>query len=229
MHMILPGVYRLSGMTVGNVYLIDEPGGITLIDASIPPSGKRILAQVGQLGRQPSDVRRILITHAHPDHIGSLPELKRATGAEVLVSAADRPFADGSQPPPSIPPQNRTGLARYFAPTPALMPGTPIDRSIVGGETLPVLGGLQVIDTPGHSPGHVSFWQPQLRLLFCGDVLFHLLGVSLPPSFFTYDMAQNKRSITTIAALDPNIVCFGHGPPIVTNTAATLRAFATKM
>jgi glyoxylase-like metal-dependent hydrolase (beta-lactamase superfamily II) len=81
MKQIVPGVYRLSGMIAGNVYLIDDPDGITLIDASIPPSGKKILKHIANLGRPASAIKRILITHAHPDHVGGLPELRRHTDA----------------------------------------------------------------------------------------------------------------------------------------------------
>jgi glyoxylase-like metal-dependent hydrolase (beta-lactamase superfamily II) len=105
-----------------------------------------------------------------------------------------------------------------------------VDREVQDGETLPeVLGGLTVVATPGHAPGHLAFWQPALRLLFCGDVIFRLPNLRLPYSFFTVDMEENKRSIRRVAALEPAIVCFGHGRPLRQNTAAAIHAFAQKV
>jgi glyoxylase-like metal-dependent hydrolase (beta-lactamase superfamily II) len=110
------------------------------------------------------------------------------------------------------------------------LPATPVDREVGDGEVLPeVLGGLTVVATPGHAPGHIAFWQPERRLLFCGDVIFRLPNLRLPFSFFTVDMEENKRSIRKVAALEPAIVCFGHGRPLREHTAAAIHAFARKV
>ncbi len=230
MQRVTAGVYRLTGLVIGNVYLIEDPDGLTLIDASIPPSAAKILQQVAALGRQPADVKRILITHAHPDHVGALPELKRVTGARVIASAVERPVIEGAIAVPVTPPEKRRGLARIIVPPRTVLPPTPVDREVRDGEMLPeVLGGLTVVSTPGHAPGHLAFWQPALRLLFCGDVIFRLPNLRLPYSFFTVDIEENKRSIRRVAALEPAIVCFGHGRPLRQNAAAAIHAFAQKV
>jgi glyoxylase-like metal-dependent hydrolase (beta-lactamase superfamily II) len=229
MQQIIPQVYRLSGLVVGNVYLIEDPDGLTLIDASIPPSGKKIIDQIVGLGRKPADVKRILITHGHPDHIGSLPELKERTGAQVICSELERPVIEGKAPIARIPAENRTGLARVFVPPETILPGTPVDRVVKDGELIDVMGGLQVVATSGHAPGHLSFWEPAVRILFCGDVIFHLPFMGLPFSFFTVDMEENKRSIQRLAQFDVETLCFGHGSPIKRNAAQRLRSFAEKV
>jgi len=107
---------------------------------------------------------------------------------------------------------------------------SPVRRDVQGGDTLSeVLGGLQVIFTPGHAPGHICFWQPDRRLLFCGDVVMCLPRLRLPFAAFTVDMEENKRSIKKIAELEAEVVCFGHGQPLTRNAAAQLRAFAAKL
>jgi glyoxylase-like metal-dependent hydrolase (beta-lactamase superfamily II) len=166
--------------------------------------------QLQASGRQPSDVKRILITHAHPDHIGGLAKLQAATGAQVVAHPLDWPL-----------------LVRQVS----ALPNTPaVRREVQDGEILPeVLNGLQVILTPGHTHGHVSFWQPNRRLLFCGDVVMRLPRLRLPFAAFTVDMAENKRSIKKIAELDAEVVCFGHGQPLLHDAAAQLRAFAAKL
>jgi glyoxylase-like metal-dependent hydrolase (beta-lactamase superfamily II) len=220
MKQIIPNVYYLTGLTAGRVYMIKDPDGVTLIDASVAGMTGKILAQVEEIGHKASDVKRILITHAHPDHVGSLPELKAATGAQVIVSAIDTPVAEGKQPI-----VRRPGGLR---PPPTTVKGTPVDRQVNHGDTIDALGGLHVVGTPGHSPGHIAFWQPEKRIAFIGDVLFHLWGLTLPLAFLTTDMDENKRSVRKVADLKPQIICFGHGNPITENTPQILNDFAKK-
>jgi glyoxylase-like metal-dependent hydrolase (beta-lactamase superfamily II) len=93
------------------------------------------------------------------------------------------------------------------------------------------MGGLHVVATPGHAPGHVAFWQPQSRVLFCGDVMMALWRnrLQLPFRFVTVDMAQDICSIRRVADLDARVLCLGHGVPVKRNTASLIRAFAQKV
>lgn len=220
MRQIIPNVYWLTGLIAGRVYLIKDPDGLTLIDASVAGMEGKILAQVEELGHKASDVKRILITHAHPDHVGSLPKLKELTGAQVIVSAIDTPVTEGKMPivrrPSGLRPPNIS------------VKGTPVDRQVSDGDTIDALGGLQVVGTPGHSPGHVTFWQPEKRIAFIGDVLFHLMGITLPLALLTVDMDEDKRSVRKLANLSPDIICFGHGDPVTQNTTQILKDLATK-
>jgi glyoxylase-like metal-dependent hydrolase (beta-lactamase superfamily II) len=228
---IIPGVYTFSGLIMGRVYLIEDADGLTIIDTGIPNVVNKIVQQIEGMGRKMQDVKRILITHAHPDHIGGLPELKQVTGAAVMISAIDRPVAEGRQLAPRPPKETLSPLSRLMLAPERLDKGTPVEREIGEGDVLPeVFGGLQVIFTPGHSPGHVSFWQPEKSILFCGDVLMRLpWGLSLPVAAYTYDMAENKRSVQKLAQLNPDVICFGHGIPLTRNATATLRDFASKI
>jgi glyoxylase-like metal-dependent hydrolase (beta-lactamase superfamily II) len=222
MQHIVPGLHSFTGLVVGRVYLIEDPDGLTLIDSSLPPAADRIIHQLGAMGRKPGDVKRILITHAHPDHVGGLPKLKQATGAQVIASELEKPVIEGKMPVPRRP----SGLR---PPSTTIKP-TPVDRVVKDGDVLSeVMAGLQVVFTPGHAPGHIAFWQPQQRILFCGDVIFHVAGLRLPFAMLTVDMAENKRSIRRLAGLEASIVCFGHGEPVTQNTAQAIRVFAQKV
>jgi glyoxylase-like metal-dependent hydrolase (beta-lactamase superfamily II) len=208
MQPIVPGVAAFTGLLMGRVYALESTDGLTLIDAGIGPSAGKILKQLQGHGHSPADVKRILITHAHPDHVGGLARLQAATGAQVLAHRLEHPVLEG-----------RLSSARK----------TSVLTEVQAGEILrEVLGGLQVIVTPGHTAGHVCFWQPEQRLLFCGDVLLHLRGLSLPFPFVTVDMAANKRSVKALAELEACSVCFGHGQPLLHDAPSQLRAFAAK-
>lgn len=200
---VVPGVYTFTGLMVGRVYLIEDAEGPTLVDAGMGDAPAKIARQMGELGYQPGDAKRILITHAHLDHVGGLPELQRLTGAEVVASEGERPFIKSAL----------------------------VDRTIAGGDRLAeVMGGLEVVSTPGHSPGHVVYWQPEKRILFCGDVLMHFFArLSLPFRMATPDMDENIRSIGRVVALEPEVVCFGHGPPLTQGAAEAVRRFARKV
>jgi glyoxylase-like metal-dependent hydrolase (beta-lactamase superfamily II) len=209
MQLIVPGVYAFTGLVMGRVYALESTDGLALIDAGLGLAANKVLRQLQVSGRSPSDVKRILITHAHPDHIGGLAQLQAATGAQVIAHSVEWPL-----------------LLRQVS---ALAHDPAARCEAQDGETLPeVLNGLHAILTPGHTLGHVCFWQPDRRLVFCGDVMMRLPRLRLPFAAFTVDMGENKRSIKKIAELNADVVCFGHGQPLMRDAASQLRAFAAK-
>ena len=209
MQQIVPGVFAFTGLLMGRVYALESTDGLALIDAGLGLAANKVLRQLQVSGRSPSDVKRILITHAHPDHIGGLAQLQAATGAQVIAHSVEWPL-----------------LLRQVS---ALAHDPAARCEAQDGETLPeVLNGLHAILTPGHTLGHVCFWQPDRRLVFCGDVMMRLPRLRLPFAAFTVDMNENKRSIKKIAELNADVVCFGHGQPLMRDAASQLRAFAAK-
>jgi glyoxylase-like metal-dependent hydrolase (beta-lactamase superfamily II) len=210
MQTIVPGVHTFAGLLLGRAYAIEDADGLTLIDTGLGLAATKVLQQLQASGRSASGVKRILITHAHPDHIGGLAKLQAATGAQVVAHALEWPI-----------------MASKVSETPRST--SPVRREVQGGERLAeVLGGLRVIFTPGHTRGHVCFWQPDRRLLFCGDVVLRLPKLCLPFAPFTVDMDEDKRSIKKIAELNAEVVFFGHGQPLTHDAAAQLRDFAAK-
>src|SRR5688572_23335063 len=127
---ILPGLYTFTGLMLGRVYLIEDPDGLTIIDAGMPLAHRPILRQLAGVGRSPGDVKRIIITHAHPDHVGALPALARLTGAEVWASSIEKPVIEGRQP------VARRSPGRVAWPPSVMLPATAVSRTLQEGEML---------------------------------------------------------------------------------------------
>lgn len=186
-----------------NVYLM----GDVLVDAATRHARGRILRQLD--GRE---VSAHALTHAHGDHQGASHAVCQELGLPLHVGEADADAAQTGDLRATAPlnPVTRLQL-RFWA-----GPGHPVQRRLVEGDEV---GGFTVIDTPGHSPGHIAFWRERDRALVTGDVLFgrHPVtgrpGLHEPPRMFTPDPARNRESIRRIAALQPAVACFGHGPP----------------
>ncbi len=222
MQEVFLNIYTFTGLSVGRVYLITEGDGLTIIDASLPTAAHKILTQLSAASHAATDVKRIIITHAHPDHVGAIPELQKATGAVLIVPIGERPMIDGEKAIPRAP--------TSIKPPHTVLKDMKADRSLQDGEVLSeVYGGLQAVSTPGHAPGHMAYWLPEQKVLFCGDVIFNMPRMRLPFRFLTVDMAQNIKSIARLTELEPEVICFGHGKPVTQNATRALHAFAAKV
>jgi glyoxylase-like metal-dependent hydrolase (beta-lactamase superfamily II) len=214
---IIGNVFVVPGV-VANPYVIVDADGLTVIDTGLPRSEKKILAYVASLGRQAQDVKRIIITHADFDHIGGLAALQRASGARTYASKIE---ADAIAKGKSSREIKATGFSLrrvLFALMRPFMKLTSfqVDETLTEGQALPVLGGLRVIETPGHTPGHVSLFAPSVGILFCGDSMVsddHGLQGSRPG--LTWDETRARESELKQAALGAQVVCSGHGPVVM--------------
>ncbi len=199
---IVPGLrsVRLLG-SKAFLFLEDE---ITLVDAGLRGSGRLLRRFLGDMGRSPREIARIVCTHGHPDHIGGVREIVAMSGADVLMHQADVA-------------RLRIGLRealqdlRPSAIVAALTTGPEDVKPLTDGAMLPVLGGLQIVHTPGHTPGSICVYVERHRLLISGDVLQVDRGrLTLPSHVFTEDMGEARRSIARLAALDVETICFAH-------------------
>ncbi|HVR06330.1 MAG TPA: MBL fold metallo-hydrolase, partial [Solirubrobacteraceae bacterium] len=162
----MPDITRISRFGFVNCYLVREDDGLTLIDTMIPRSGKRIVAAAERLG---APIVRIVLTHAHGDHIGSLDELHALLPeAEVVISARDARLLTKDM---SLDPDEPQDKLRGSYPGASTRP----TRTVLDGDTI---GSLQVVATPGHTPGHVSLLDTRDSTLICGDAFATLGGVA---------------------------------------------------
>lgn len=232
---IIAGVYLLSGFLGAgvwgaNAYLLVDDDGLTLVDTGFFGRADRILEQIKELGYSPSDINRIIITHHHADHVGSLAELKRVTQAEVIAHPADAPYIDGRlpQPGPAKPQWLGKLLARFnwlWSTEPVVV----VDVLVSDGDELPILGGVKILHTPGHTPGSICLYLESKNLLIAGDLLANRFGLKLPSRGFTVDTVQEMQSIKRVAKLEFDIMCFGHGSPIMHNANQAVASFADRL
>jgi hydroxyacylglutathione hydrolase len=204
---VADGVWQLRGFPPNaiNVYLVED----VLIDASSRHAGRRILRQLR--GR---DVNAHALTHAHPDHQGASKEVCEALDIPFWVGELD---ADAAERPELIRErQPDHPISRFFIRT-LIGPGRRVDRRLREGDEV---AGFRVLHVPGHSVGHLAFWRESDRVLILGDVLTNMdvftgvPGLHEPKPYLTPDPATNRDSARRLAALEPSLVLFGHGPPL---------------
>lgn len=194
-----------------NQYLIVENGDLTLIDTGMTSNAKSILVYLRKAGYQPNNLKRILITHSDPDHYGAANQIREATGAEIWTSQIEAEAMKTGTSSRAIIPKGIFALifpllGRFFPVSP-----TPVDRIIEDGETLTILDGLQVIASPGHTPGHISFFFPKDRILLAGDAINGKNGEPVPnTSSMTGDHVEAKASYAKLMLLNPQIIGCGH-------------------
>ena len=214
---IIENVYIVPGITA-NCYILVAPDGLTIVDTGLRYSEKTIFRYMANNGWSARNIKRILITHADFDHYGCLAALQKASGACTYASPVEaQAIAKGGSSRRIHRSGDRSLEGRLFAFFIRIIKPIPIqvDESLAEGQVLPILGGLQVIETPGHSPNHVSFFAPSVRTLFCGDSMRSgETGLHTSRSRNNWDQDKAKASVRKQAGLGAQIVCPGHGPVV---------------
>jgi glyoxylase-like metal-dependent hydrolase (beta-lactamase superfamily II) len=232
MKQVTPGLWEIDeiGQDV-HCYLWEWEEGYTLIDTGFPKDARTIMDALIRNKVPFHAVRRIIVTHADPDHSGGLAQLKRVTRAQVVCHAVEKEYLEH--------PARRKTSAWYMrvplmaiSVMPKFQPRAVVpDVLVVDGQELPE--GFTVVHTPGHSPGHISLLHRGRRLLIAGDALSNR-GSKLraPKTKFTADFANAQRSIWKLAKRygdDFETVVFGHGPPLLTNGGKRIKGLASEL
>ncbi len=176
---------------------------LTLLEGGYPGDGLAALDAIASLGFDAKDLKRVIVTHGHRDHIGGVPELLERTKARVFVHSGDASL-----------------IGSLF----------PLAGLLEDGDVVDILGGLQVVHTPGHTPGSICLYSPSRKVLFSGDALVNRGELTGPNPKYTPDMAQAHRSIIErIAPLDFEILCVSHGEVITEKAAERVRTLAARL
>jgi glyoxylase-like metal-dependent hydrolase (beta-lactamase superfamily II) len=226
--LLAPGVWRipLVGDYVNGFMLRDDDGQVTLIDMGIASSGAKVIAALRWIGSGPGDVTRLMLTHCHPDHMGGAAYVSRATGRPVDIHADDAHYVrSGTQPEVD----QTSGIGKLFR----KLPEPKTQRVAVGEEltdeqVVPFGGGIRVVHTPGHSPGHASYLHQGSGVLITGDAIFNVLGMRWPMKFLCSDFAMTKKTAHRLAELDYSTAAFTHGPEIQDNPRGAIRKFLSR-
>jgi glyoxylase-like metal-dependent hydrolase (beta-lactamase superfamily II) len=222
---IAPGVHE---MNVGgtSAFLLDFEGEVTLIDTGRPGNVDKIWSGLAEIGRSPEDVRNVLLTHYHIDHIGCLGPLWERTGASVYAPAGDAALIRSGGMIPQMESRGLLGAALLRFIKPAPIPAHEVDLEAADGHLLFVAEGVQVVATPGHTGGHaVYLWPQHGGVLFAGDVCFNLLGRLAPPPIGE-DLTRADKSFVKVSQLDFEAACIGHGSSISKDAGARFRKVA---
>jgi glyoxylase-like metal-dependent hydrolase (beta-lactamase superfamily II) len=223
MKVVITGVWVIP-MGMANAFLIEGEDGLTLIDAGYPGKEEAVFAAIRGLGRSPDQLKHIIFTHGHPDHIGSGAAIVRQTGARTYMHPLDIPLAETGGPFRPLSPA--PGLLRrllcrlLYHPAERVDP-VAIDQPLTVDEILPIAGGFEVIHAPGHSAGQVALlWRPR-RMLFTGDVCMNVMGLGDPIGF--ENLEEGRVSQRKLAGLSFDAAGFGHGDPIARDASMRFR------
>ena len=215
---IAPGVHRIDGLKRGRffaqVYLLVDGDVLALVDAGLLSTVHTIARYVEGMGKSIDQLRYILLTHSHPDHTAGAPALQERSRASVLAHANDVQHS-GERPSVSY-----MGLFGTFALPLLFLRRVPANGLLGDGDMLPLLDGLRVVHTPGHTPGSVCFYLEKRGVLFSGDMILEDHGVlGMNRHGFPGSHLKDYR-----ASLDYSVLCPGHGEPVRERADRCVRA-----
>lgn len=232
---VKPGVIQHTLQMV-NIFLVENiDGSFVLIDAGMPNKAQAIIELVEQQYGKGAKPQAILLTHGHFDHVGSIIELIEEWQVPVYAHTLELPYLTGASSYPDADPMVEGSSAGRLS---FIFPKEPIDlkthvRALPQDGTVPYLDDYRWLHTPGHTPGHVSFYNDSEGLLIAGDAITTTDQDSLyksmsqkhelngPPRYFTPDWQDAKESVRKLNALKPKIAVTGHGMPMAGETLAT--------
>jgi glyoxylase-like metal-dependent hydrolase (beta-lactamase superfamily II) len=212
---IIDNVYQVSlGMV--NCFIIDDDG-LTLVDTGFRGNEKKIFEALSEIGNKPEDIKQIILTHLHPDHAGSAADIQKMLQIPVFAHSIDAKLI-----------KKGVGVREPMIRTQGFLPWLifnlfmrntsstiqPVDpiTELQHDQLLPVLSGLRVIHTPGHSEGHISLLLEKEQILIAGDICGNTGGLNY--SILYEHPALAKQTLKEVAKYNFNIACFGHGNPL---------------
>ena len=219
---IIEGIHRIdeasNNVAGSNVYLVIDEKELLVIDTGMGGNAKKIVKYIEKIGRQPSEISTIVLTHYHMDHAGSAKDLKKLTNAKVAVGKEDADFVAGKKPFPKAKSLLLRAVSTLNKPAPV-----EVAIAIKEGDNI---GSLTVIETPGHTPGSIALFDQKKKALFVGDTIrFNGTKISSAPEQFTWDSEKEKLSIEKISALDFEVMLPGHGEVLLANASNAVREF----
>ncbi|HEX4250400.1 MAG TPA: MBL fold metallo-hydrolase [Pseudonocardia sp.] len=210
---LAPGVLRIPTGPGNNAFLVDGDDGLILVDVGWLGAPARIEAAVTEFGRAITDIRRVVITHAHPDHVRGAAELRARSGAQVLIHRADAEWLRTGR----VPPEGRSGRLGRLVDRVPLLHWRPLepDGALADGDYVGDSSGLRVIHTPGHTPGHIALLHEPTETVLVGDAIFSRGGtLSLGPAALAADPLARPAGLARLPRA-VKAVGLAHGDALV--------------
>lgn len=224
MREVAGGVHQITKGV--NSFVVDGDDGVVLIDTGIPRFHGAIEAGLAGIGRALSDVVAILVTHAHMDHVGGLAAVQTASGASVYASRVDTPAVEGTvamSPPPFA--DRIPFIKPVFGWLPRVTPVS-VDHALGAGPIDGLPEDFTVIDTPGHTAGHVSYLLDRAGgVVFVGDAAVRTRGGEVKRGWMNRATPEFDTSLRRLAAEDFAIACFGHARPLTVDASGAFKRF----
>ncbi|MEW6619636.1 MAG: MBL fold metallo-hydrolase [bacterium] len=221
MHKITQDVYQFDELKSGQCYLIVENNGVALIDTGMMGDYKKIASQMKQQGFQIEDINYIILTHCHSDHTANVKKIQDISHATLIAHEAEKPYIEQTAKLQYSSFGKRVGwgiLNTLFA-----IKGIRVDKTVDDGDILEIFGGLQVIHTPGHTPGSMALYQPDRKVLFSGDSLINEGKLAVCQGFYNIDDHELSESVKKLRDIEIDIICVGHGQAILEKGAKLIR------
>lgn len=223
---VADGVHRIEDAHT-NWYLIEDDGGLTVVDTGLPRSWNSLRAALETLRRSPADIQAVVLTHAHFDHMGFARRATSELKLPLYAHAAERSVVSHpwryDHENSRVPYLRYPGFLRVFSEMTAMgalwVKGTDQVTPYTVGQRLDVPGRPRVVATPGHTHGHCSLYLPERGVVLAGDAFVMLdpytgrSGPCIVAGAATADSAENLRGLEALAALDASVALTGHGPP----------------
>ncbi len=236
MKVLARDVYWLN-LGIANAYVLGNPTAFTLVDTGYPGSLPKIEKQLTAGGFSLSNLKNIFITHAHPDHFGSLAAVLERKSVPVWASALEATAIEGKTPLPSGDPSSLSALGRFMLsqsqkakPPQSARVNHILEHGKQGQDLSELLPGLSAVWLPGHTPGQLGLWLERERLLIGADATNHFLPwLGFPPAAFTSSLPDAKATIRKMADMNPQKLAIGHGAPLMEGADRALETLAKKL
>lgn len=236
---IAPGVHEVGAAKRGyfkaghtKAFIVEYEDGLVIVDTFYGADAKMVLGEIARIGKAPGDIKHIALTHAHRSHLGGMATLARLSGAPTYAHEWEADIIEGNRP------IHNPHLFAFdpIKAWPIIFFGQlterwnkhdprPVDQLVEDGA---MIGPLQVVHTPGHTPGHLAFYWPERKVLFSGDafVTWPLITPSWRSTML--NEPQSWESLNRMAALDIEVIGPGHGPSITEGGSAVMKELAQK-
>lgn len=230
MQQIANNIYQISLGSV-NTFLIED-NGLTLVDSGSKNSADKIFKAIVKGGKNPDNIKQLILTHCHPDHAGSAAEIKRRLSIPIWAQNEDASLIEKGvavRTPMHLTPGVVNWLVYniFIKSAGSTIDAVKVDERLKDNDVLPIAGGIEVIHTPGHCAGHIALLVKNEGVLIAGDICAHMGGLGV--STVNEDTSLSIKSILKAASSDFGTAVFGHGNPLKNSANIKLKAKFTPL